>query len=71
MPIRTRLRVCASSVALSTIAPVILAANGVADRDLLLIVFVPSVLVGWTTGSIALRGRATPPTWAFDTKRMP
>lgn len=65
------LRVIAFAVALSAAAPALLAACGVVDRDLLVIVFTPSVFVGAATAWYARRRGATERQWFFDSRRMP
>ena len=65
------LRVIAFAVALSAAAPALLAACGVVDGDLLMVVFAPSVLVGAATGWYARRQGSTARQWLFDSRRMP
>ena len=65
------LRVVAVAVLLSTAAPAVLVASGVADRDLLLVVFVPSLVVGLVTAWYAGRRPHPGKAWLVDTRRMP
>ena len=65
------LRLLIFVVASSTLAPLALVAQGVRDRDLLVVVFVPSVLVGVATACFAMRSPAGRRPWAVDTRRMP
>lgn len=65
------LRLLTFIVAASTLAPLALTLQGVHDRDLLVVVFVPSVLVGVATAWFAMRSSTGRPPWAVDTQRMP
>ncbi len=65
------LRVIAFAVALSAATPALLATCGVVDRDLLIVVFAPSVLVGAATAWYARRQRPRVGQWVFDSRRMP
>ncbi len=64
-------RVLAFVLALSTVAPAILASSGVVDSDLLLVVFLPSVLVGVATAWYARRPSPEEKAWVYDSRRMP
>ncbi len=59
------------STVLSAIAPSVLAAAGLHETDLLVVVFVPSALVGWITAWVASRRAGIAPPWTCDTRRMP
>ena len=63
-------RVVLLAVCLSA-APAVLAASGVDDRNLLLVVFLPSLFVALTTAWFALRLGAAREPWVFDRRRMP
>ena len=65
------LRVLAFAMALSGIAPGVLIAAGVADRDLLIVVFLPSVSVGLASAWFAARRSPMPARWALGDRRMP
>ena len=65
------LRLLGFIVASSALAPLALAVHGVRDRDLLVVVFVPSVLVGVATAWFAMRSPAGRRPWAVDPRRMP
>ncbi len=64
-------RVVLLAVCLSAAAPAVLAASGVDDRDLLLVVFLPSLFVGLITAWFARRLAADRERWVFDRRRMP
>lgn len=65
------LRILAVTLVLSAVAPLVLAAAGVADADLLLVVFSTSVLVGWLVAGFVRRRKMNPRTWFVDSRRMP
>ena len=65
------LRILFVAVAASAVAPLVLLANGIADADLLLIVFAPSTLVGLVAAGYARRRTLLPKAWLFDSQRMP
>ena len=71
MALQKSLRILAFSMALSCIAPGVLIAAGVVDRDLLLVVFLPSIAVGLASAWFAARRRSIPARWALDDRRMP
>ena len=71
MALQKVFRVLVLSIVLSSIAPAILAAAGVVEHDLLLVVFLPSMAVGLASGWLAARGPEPPAPWAFDDRRMP
>ena len=71
MALQKPLRVLAFSLALSGIAPVVLIVAGVVDRDLLLVVFLPSIAVGLASAWYAARRPPIPARWALDDRRMP
>ncbi len=71
MHLTSGLRFLAFVLALSAAAPAILASSGVSDTDLLLVVFLPSVLVGIATALYARRSPPEEKTWAYDSRRMP
>ena len=64
------LRILFVALALSAVAPLVLLLYGVADMDLLLVVFSPSALVGMVAAAYARR-RSLPRAWLFDSQRMP
>ena len=57
------------AVVLSAAAPAVLAASGVDDRNLLLVVFLPSLFVALTTAWFALRLGAAREPWVFVRRR--
>jgi hypothetical protein len=65
------LRVIAFAVTLSAVAPALLAACGVVDHDLLIVVFTPSVFVGAGTAWYARRRGPVDKQWFVDSRRMP
>ncbi len=71
MALHQPVRIFAFAMALSCIAPGILIVAGVADRDLLLVVFLPSVAVGLASAWFAARRPPGPSRWALDDRRMP
>ena len=71
MALRKPLRVLVFSMALSCIAPAVLVVAGIVDRDLLLVVFLPSIAVGLASAWFAARRPNVPARWAIDDRRMP
>lgn len=71
MALQKPLRTVAFSMALSAIAPGVLLVAGVTERDLLLVVFLPSVAVGLASAWFAARRPSMPARWAIDDRRMP
>jgi hypothetical protein len=71
MALQKVFRVLVVSIVLSSIAPAALAAAGIVEHDLLMMVFVPSMAVGLASGWFAARDPQAPEPWAFDDRRMP
>lgn len=65
------IRILAVTLVLSAVAPLVLAAAGVADADLLLVVFSTSVLVGCLVAGYVRRKTMNTKTWFVDSRRMP
>lgn len=71
MALHKPLRIVVFAVVLSAIAPGTLLGAGVTERDLLLVVFLPSVAVGLASAWFAARRPSRPTRWAIDDRRMP
>ena len=71
MALQKLFRMLAFSMALSCIAPGVLMVAGVADRGLMLLELLPSIVVGLASAWFAARRPSTLARWVLDERRLP